>query len=90
MNVDVFDTYVTHGQSARMHFDVLLPQGATVEQATASARHWLDRIGINADAIEIDQCRFCHSEAVQPELERDLGNHGYAILQMEGCPSPIF
>lgn len=89
MNVDVYDTHVHTTEGHLLHFDVLLPSGSG-ERATEYAREWLQNIGMNIDRITLDQCRFCHTEAANPEVQRQLEMSGYFILQMEGCPSPIF
>lgn len=90
MKLDVFDTYVTQSNGDLMHFDVLLPQGSSKEQAEKYALDWLQSIQIKTDSINLDKCRFCHSETATPEFEQSVATHGYAILQMEGCPSPIY
>ncbi len=90
MKIDVFDTYVTLQDSSRMHFDILVPAGAEQQQARQFATTWLNEMGIVTDSIQLDECRYCHSEAAHPEIEHSLTSKGYAVLQMEGCPSPIF
>jgi len=89
MRLDVYDTYATLPDGTRMHFDVLLPEGDDVSIAESRARQWLKQIGLQADVIRLDRCRFCHSEAANPETENDVERLGYAILQMEGCPTPF-
>lgn len=89
MELDVFDTYVTHQDGQRMHFDALFPKGSTQEQAQNSAMKWLKGIGMQVEGIQLDSCRFCHSESAYPEIEQTVTAKGVAILQMEGCPAPI-
>ena len=89
MEIDVFDTYVTHQDGHKMHFDVLLPKGNTQEQAKGYAIKWLKRMGMEIEGIQLDSCRFCHSESAFPEMEQTINSQGFAILQMEGCPAPI-
>lgn len=90
MNVDVFDTYVTLPDSSQMHFDILVPEGGAQHEALGFAKAWLNEVGIATDSIQLDKCRFCHSQAAHPEIEHSLTSKGYAVLQMEGCPAPIF
>jgi len=88
MNVDVYDTYALTEDGHRMHFDVFLPAGGGArcdEKAADIARRWLHSIGINPDRIELEQCRYCHSEAVNPEASKQLVSQGWFILPMEGC-----
>lgn len=90
MRLDVYDTYITLIDGSRMHFDVLLPQGNDLSRAYEAARQWIKEIGCEAEGVQLDHCRFCHSQVAEPEVEKSIGKRGYAILQMEGCPSPIF
>ncbi len=75
-----------------MHFDVFLPVGCGAhcdEKAADYARTWLHSIGMKSGKIKLEQCRYCHSQAVTPEIRTQLEQQGYFILQMEGRPSPI-
>lgn len=89
MNVDVYDTYAHTTGGHQLHFDVLLPSG-NAERITEYAHEWLQSIGVSIDSITLDQCRFCHTETANPEVQRQLETNGYFILQMEGCLSPIY
>jgi hypothetical protein len=90
VKLNVFDTYVIHDDGKTMHFDVLLPQEAELADAEKFALHWLNEIGMQINSIQVDSCRFCHTEPANPETENIVASRGYAILQMEGCPSPIY
>jgi len=68
---------------------VLLSQGNTKQDAEKYAVQWLESIGVQTDNIHLDRCSFCHSETAYPEIEQAISARGYAILQMEGCPSPV-
>ena len=72
MNVDVYDTHAHTTDGQVLHFDVLLPSGSGAK-ALEYAREWLQSIGIGIDRITLDQCRFCHSEAATPEVQRTAG-----------------
>ncbi len=89
MKLDVFDTYVTQSSGEQMHFDVLLPSGGIEQDARRVAIIWLESIGAQVDNMHLDKCHFCHSTAANPETLNVVSMQGYAILQMEGCPSPI-
>lgn len=89
MNVDVYDTYVLNRDGHRMHFDVFLPAGCGAhcdEKAADIARKWLHSIGMDPEQTQLEQCRYCHSEAVNPEVRKQLESQGWFILPMEGCP----
>ena len=90
MKLDLFDTYVSHRDGLKMHFDVLLPHGSTLEQAKDFTNQWLKEIGVDTSFILLDSCRFCHSQTAFPEHVHALSSHGFAIIQMEGCPAPVF
>lgn len=90
MKFDVFDTYVTREDGQRMHFDVFLPAGGSKDTAKQFAMKWLAEMKISTDNIQLDSCEYCHSEQATPEVAQALETQGYAILQMQGCPSPIF
>ena len=90
MRLDVYDTYVILTDGQRMHFDVLLAEGNDARLAQSYALQWIAVIGLQVSGVQLDRCRFCHSEAANPEIERLVNKQGYAILQMEGCPAPLF
>ena len=90
MNVDVYDSYALADDGHRMHFDVLLPASRDARdegKAADVARVWLRSIGMDPDRMRLEQCRYCHSETVRPEVSARLAKQGYFILPMEGCPS---
>jgi len=89
MNINVYDTYLRHDDGQTMHFDVLLPEGSDSQTAAAVAIKWLRGIGVTADVDSLQSCRFCHQQEVMPEVEKLIAHEGYAIVQMEGCPSPV-
>jgi hypothetical protein len=84
----MYDTYVQTTEDELLHFDVLLPSGEG-DKATRHARDWLQSIGRNPDVITLEKCAYCHTETATPEIERQIDEYGYFILQMEGCPAPI-
>ena len=89
MKLDIYDTHALHSDGAIMHFDVLLPKGADEAIARTFAIQWLNSIGVPSEHIRLENCQFCHSEPANPEIEQAISSDGYAIFQMEGCPSPI-
>ena len=88
MKVAVFDTYVRTGAGEILHFDVLLPE-SDGQYAEAYARRWVQEIGLPAASVQLEVCRFCHSEIPSPEVTQQIRQQGYSILQMEGCPAPV-
>lgn len=90
MRLDVFNTYARQSDGTRIHFDVLMPAGSDPALAKQKAIAWLESIGVNAVLVELESCEFCHVEEATPEYAGQVQHVGYAILQMEGCPSPIY
>lgn len=88
MKIDVYDTYASSKTGNIIHFDVLLPSGASKELALQYARAFLGSIGEAADTLKSNRCNFCHSESADPYVEKEIAKAGHFILQMEGCPDP--
>lgn len=88
MKIDVYDSFATNQKGQLMHFDVMVPVGTEADLAHHFGRHWLRSIGETADVLQQSQCHFCHSAAATPEVVNQIQQHGYFILQMEGCPAP--
>lgn len=86
MNIDVYDTYVRTAEGDILHFDILLPSGEG-KKAGQYAQEWLQNIGRIPSGISQENCRFCHTETATPEVQRQIREHGYFIIQMEGCPA---
>ncbi len=89
MEVDVYDTYARSSTGGVIHFDVLVPKGTAADKAFAWGREWLASIGEKAESLEQRHCRFCHSEKARSNVEKDIREQGYHILQMEGCPDSV-
>ena len=90
MKIDVFDSYANDENGKTIHFDVLVPSDSSPEQALTYGREWLESIGQSANGLQQTHCNFCHSEMANPAVQKAINNQGYFILQMEGCPSPIY
>ncbi|GAA4810718.1 hypothetical protein GCM10011365_14050 [Marinicella pacifica] len=88
MKIDVYDSFATSNQGRLMHFDVFVESGTSAQQALAYGQQWLLSIGESSAGLKQSHCNFCHSEAANPEVAHHIKNHGYFILQMEGCPAP--
>lgn len=86
MNCDVFDTYVTKPDGQQMHFDIIVPSGTETEAVFAFGQAYLAQVGASSSKVTTDRCQFCHVEEATPEMEAAIGQQGYYILPMEGCP----
>ncbi|MGV6826365.1 MAG: DUF2024 family protein [bacterium] len=89
MKLDVFDTHARTIDGRLLHFDVLQPSGGSLADARRFAYQWLEEVGVKVAEVELASCRFCHSETPTPEIQRAVSSHGFFVLQMEGCPSPV-
>lgn len=86
MKVDVYDTYATGRNGKTIHFDVLVPSGATAEAAFQYAQKWLAQVGLSEAALTQSRCNFCHTEAATHEVASSIEKVGHYITRMEGCP----
>lgn len=89
MKLDVYNTFAMRSDGELMHFDVVLPVGSDLDART-TAMQWLAGIGVTTGEVKLRSCELCHVEEATPEYARQVKNQGYAILQLEGCPSPIY
>ncbi|MCR9251964.1 MAG: DUF2024 family protein [bacterium] len=86
MKVNVWDTYVKKQGGGIMHFDILAP-AEVMETKTIFefGKQYLISKDQGNSELTSNQCRFCHVEQLQPEWEENIRNHGYHIIEMEGC-----
>ncbi len=84
--VNVWDTYVTRKDGGLMHFDILAPVDVTDPQLIYEyGQAYLATKGQGGQALAAAQCRFCHVEQLQPEMEHDIASKGFFVIEMEGC-----
>jgi hypothetical protein len=86
MDCDVFDAYVTRPDGRLMHFDVIVPAGASQVEALAFGQAYLTSVNVMDSVVTAERCRFCHAEQATPEMARAIAAQGYYVLPMEGCP----
>lgn len=85
MQVAVYDTYVTDQNGKLMHFDVIVPADATLEQAIEFGHVYLKHKGCQVKTLTAQECRYCHTQQARPEFQDAINQDGYYILEMEGC-----
>ncbi len=88
MKIDVYDSFAKSNQGRLMHFDVFVATETIADHALAYGQQWLESVGEQAAGLQQSRCNFCHSEIANPEVANHIKNHGFFILQMEGCPAP--
>ena len=83
MEIDVYDPFAISKKENMIHFDLLLPSGGNKDDASKYAKVFLEKIGEASKAL--DRCKFCHSEKVDAEVEKQLKSDGYYIVPIDGC-----
>ncbi|WP_422350345.1 DUF2024 family protein [Flagellimonas sp.] len=86
MKIAVWDTYVEREDGITMHFDILVPKELTDEGRIFSyGQQYLETKTFNTGALTSNECRFCHIQSVQTEVEDEIRTKGYFIVEMENC-----
>jgi len=84
--VNVWDTYVTKKDGKVMHFDIIAP--IAIKDTTTIynyGKEYLKTKGQEGQPLSAKQCRLCHIENLRPSWEKEIGEKGYFIIEMEGC-----
>jgi len=89
MKIDAYDTYVRTVEGNLLHFDILLPSCDGIK-VSYYAHEWLLSIGKIPEKITQENCHYRHTETVTPEVRKRIGEHGYFIIQMKGCPAHYY
>ena len=87
MEIEVYDTYATSGKGIKIHFDVMLPIGGNVGNASSYAQDYIKRIAESTDSIKLDSCKFCHTEEAKTNVSGNVEKDGYCIVPIENCPN---
>jgi hypothetical protein len=86
MGVAVYDTYVRKQDGVVMHFDILVPDTLTNEEIIYGfGREYLKTKGQEGQTLTARECAFCHVEQPTPEVAAAIAEHGYYIIEMQGC-----
>lgn len=85
MKVSVYDTYVPKDGNTTMHFDILVEDNTSIADVYAYGKKYLDRKGIPGFQLTTKECNFCHMETAPEQVEREIRNHGFYIIEMENC-----
>ena len=68
-----------------MHFDIIVPVGTEAQEVYRFGHEYLRQKDQEGQELASRECKFCHIEQLQPQMEKDIGNKGYYILEMQGC-----
>ena len=88
MEIEVYDTYATSEKGIKIHFDVMLPIGGNVGNASSYAQDFIKRIAESRDSIKLDSCKFCHTEEAKTNVSENVEKAGYCIVPIENRPNP--
>ncbi|WP_431127489.1 DUF2024 family protein [Flagellimonas flava] len=86
MKIAVWDTYVEREDGITMHFDILVPKELTDEgRIFLYGQQYLETKTFKTGTLTSNECRFCHIQSVQTEVEDEIRTKGYFIVEMENC-----
>jgi Domain of unknown function (DUF2024) len=86
MKIAVWDTYVKRKDGKIMHFDILVDSNATpVEKVLHFGRQYLLTKEFASPELTANECRFCHVEQAPAQIQVQIEQTGYAIIEMENC-----
>jgi len=85
MKISVYDTYVKKNNNIVMHFDILVEESKTLEDALAFGKEYLESKKLSDKQLTTKECKFCHMETASTEVEEIVLKDGYYIIEMENC-----
>lgn len=86
----VYDCYARGPGNQLCHFDIFVDsQSHDWIEAKTFALTWLaERFG-DKSAVELDLCRYCHSEQPSPEALRQIALQGFYAIELPAPPAII-
>jgi hypothetical protein len=86
MKVSVWDTYVQRKDGKIMHFDILVPNHVTDEEAIFNyGRIYLKSKTFETGKLTSSECQFCHIEQATEAIINNIEKEGFHIIEMEHC-----
>mgnify|MGYP000403897411 CR=1 FL=1 len=85
MKVSVYDTFVPKENNIEMHFDILVEEGTSVEKVYQYGKFYLESKNLADFELSTKECKFCHIEHATNEVENEIKQKGYSIIEMENC-----
>ncbi|WP_064967475.1 DUF2024 family protein [Tenacibaculum ovolyticum] len=85
MKISVYDTYVQKNNNTVMHFDILVEESKTLEDAIAFGKEYLASKKLSDKQLTTNECKFCHMETAPNEVKEVVLRDGYYIIEMENC-----
>ena len=88
MEIEVYDTYARSEEGLEIHFDVTLPIGGDEATAQDKAREYIEKISETAKPVQIESCRFCHTETAKPMSERGWSRKAIVLFRSKTVRIP--
>jgi Domain of unknown function (DUF2024) len=86
MKIAVWDTYVTRKDGKVMHFDILVNEDLKDEnQIFEFGKTYLKSVMQEGQPLTPKECVFCHIDKAPEQVEKQILNNGFAIIEMENC-----
>ncbi|WP_286970038.1 DUF2024 family protein [Flavobacterium sp. UBA4854] len=86
MKIAVWDTYVTRKDGKIMHFDILVDENVNdAEQVYEYGKLYLKSVNEEGQTLSSKECRFCHIDKAPIEVENQVRENGFSIIEMENC-----
>jgi hypothetical protein len=86
MKIAVWDTYVTRKDGKIMHFDILVDEATkNAEQVFEYGKKYLKSVAQEGQELSSKECRFCHIDKAPIEIENQVRENGFSIIEMENC-----
>ena len=86
MKIAVWDTYVTRKDGKVMHFDILVDEKLKDEKVIFDyGKNYLKSIMQEGQPLTSKECNFCHIDKASEEVEQQILNSGFTIIEMENC-----
>ena len=85
MKVLVYDTYVPKDNSTTIHFDILVAQGTSEEKVYKYGKQYLESKAVKHTDLTTKECKFCHIETAPENVQKEIQDKGYYIIEMENC-----
>jgi len=86
MKIAVWDTYVKRDDGKIMHFDILVPSELTNKIDIFNfGNEYLSAKSFSTKELTTKECKLCHIEEAIQEIEDNIKEKGYFIIEMENC-----
>ncbi len=88
MNIAVFEARVLRDDGREMGFDIIVrdeTEAKSREVVLAHGRRYLEAKGVSPDALNTEECRFCHAAIASSAVEAEIERIGFAIIEWRNC-----